>query len=148
VAVMAGWGGGFGLNMGKWSALAGNRYPTEGRLLVYRLGGTASLPAEPPPGPPVTPIATPIDPTQAAYGFRVYHKHCFVCHGAGAIGGGVIPDLRRSAPAVYEAFNAIVLDGAFLNRGMPSYAGRLQAADVEAIRAYLLSRRATLIAGD
>jgi PQQ-dependent dehydrogenase (methanol/ethanol family) len=148
VAVMAGWGGGFGLNMGAWAALAGNRYGTEGRLLVYRLGGRAPLPPEPPPEPPVTPIPGRPDPARVAEGHRSYHLHCFVCHGAGAIGGGVVADLRKSTPGVYDALRAIVLEGAFLGRGMPSFAGRLTERDVDAIRAYLLSRRAALLGGE
>jgi hypothetical protein len=62
------------------------------------------------------------------------------------VGGGTIPDLRRSAPAVYDAFPAIVLEGGRLERGMPGFGSVLRAEDLADLREYLLERRAALVA--
>jgi quinohemoprotein ethanol dehydrogenase len=65
-----------------------------------------------------------------------------VCHGIGAVGGGVLPDLRTSDPAIYDSLAAIVLQGARSPMGMPRFDAFLKPDDVKAIRAYLLARRA------
>jgi mono/diheme cytochrome c family protein len=54
----------------------------------------------------------------------------------------VLPDLRYSTPETLESIESIVLGGTRAELGMPSFAGRLEAEGVRAIRAYLLSRRA------
>ena len=74
--------------------------------------------------------------------------NCISCHGPGAIAGGTIPDLRFSSEATYDALDAIVLSGTFEAVGMPSFAAWLGPEDVAAIRAYLLERRAALLAAD
>ena len=56
--------------------------------------------------------------------------------------GGVLPDLRMSDPAIYDALDAIVLQGARSPLGMPRFDAFLSQDDVAAIRAYLLARRA------
>ena len=38
-----------------------------------------------------------LDATMVEKGIAVYDRYCVNCHGAGAVGGGVIPDLRYSA---------------------------------------------------
>jgi quinohemoprotein ethanol dehydrogenase len=55
----------------------------------------------------------------------------------------VLPDLRSSEPATYDALDAIVLQGVRSPMGMPRFDAFLQSDDVEAIRAYLLALRAT-----
>jgi quinohemoprotein ethanol dehydrogenase len=79
-----------------------------------------------------------------AAGSAVYNQSCSVCHGAQAVSGGVLPDLRYAAPETLAAIEDIVLRGARSQQGMPSFAQVLSAADVAAIRAYILSRRAEL----
>ena len=61
-----------------------------------------------------------------------------VCHGAGAVAPGVLPDLRHSTREIHENFAVIVLQGAREGQAMPSFAGRLTAADVFAVQAYVL----------
>jgi mono/diheme cytochrome c family protein len=68
------------------------------------------------------------------------------CHGFGVVSSGVVPDLRRSDPAVYPLMEEIVLRGARLPAGMPRFDTWLGPEEVEAIRAYVLSRRAALAA--
>ena len=71
-----------------------------------------------------------------------------MCHGVGAESGGVMPDLRKSEPEVLALPNlqAVVREGAYLSRGMPNLSQWVSATDVTAIHAYLLSRRADLLA--
>jgi mono/diheme cytochrome c family protein len=146
VAVLAGLGGGLALATADPppdTLASGNA----GHVLAWKLGGTASLP-EPAPwqAPVVAPIATPVDTARVARGERTFFRHCATCHGPGAIGGGTLPDLRRSAPAVYADLSKILLGGSRLARGMPSFAEYFGADDVADLRAYLLSRRAELVA--
>ncbi len=149
VAVVAGIGGGMGLASGDPPAAvleSGNA----GRVLAWKLGGTATLPAPDPArslvAQPVVPIDAPLEPERIEAGRRVYTRFCGHCHGPHAISGGVVPDLRRSAPAVYEILPTLVLEGSLLDRGMPSFAGLLDAEQLAEVRQYLLSRRAALVA--
>jgi quinohemoprotein ethanol dehydrogenase len=144
VAVMAGWGGAFALVGGDAAAAAGVRN-NAGRLLVFRLGGTAELPGFEASAVAVAPIAESPDAKLVKRGSDVFHRWCAVCHGFGAIGGGVLADLRRSDPKVYAILPDVVLRGAYRGKGMPSFEKWLGADDVAAIRAYLVSRRNALV---
>jgi quinohemoprotein ethanol dehydrogenase len=148
VAVMAGWGGTFAL-MGGDAAAAAGVTNNAGRLLVFALGGKAELPRTERVERALTPIDERLDEALVKKGFSAYHGACVGCHGVGAEGGGVIPDLRKSQPEVLALANlqAVVREGAYLSRGMPNLSQWVSADDVTAIRAYLLSRRADLLAG-
>ena len=139
VAVGAGYGTAFYLVAG--FALDQKGTPDNGRILVYKLGGKASLPK-----PPLTQIAMPKPPAAIgtpavlAQGHSIYNKTCLVCHGYNAIGGGVVPDLRYS-PVIAAAgnFKDVVLGGARKANGMVSFASVLKEPDAEAVRAYVIS---------
>jgi quinohemoprotein ethanol dehydrogenase len=131
IALMVGYGGG---------AFNSNDQPRHpGRLLVFKLGGTAKLPAFP------TPVVRPrLDLTaaetargDATRGTQLYGHFCGYCHS----GGVFLPDLTRS-PLILSAagFKAVVLDGALKEQGMSPFRRFLNEADVEAIRAGLLER--------
>ena len=62
-----------------------------------------------------------------------------VCHGDTAMGNNELPDLRWSPMLEAKAWSSIVLDGAERETGMNSFQRFLQPADVEAIRAYVVS---------
>jgi quinohemoprotein ethanol dehydrogenase len=147
VAVMAGWGGAFALAAGDAAAGAGVRDNT-GRLLVWKLGGEAKLPAQIRQERELAAIPADLDPALVKQGLGLYTQWCSVCHGAGAESGGVLPDLRKSKPEVLALPNlkAVVLKGAYASRGMPNLSKWVGERDVEAIHAYILSRRAALIA--
>ena len=140
VAIAAGWGGGFALNGGEAAAAAGVR--GGGRLLVFKLGGAAKRPADPPPAParhyPIRPTFD--DAPEIERGAALFSEYCAACHGVGAVGGGVTPDLRFSPPAIRENFAQIVNGGAFVAKGMPAFAGQLAPRDLEAIALYLADR--------
>ncbi len=140
VSVMAGWGGVFALYGG--DAAASNQVRAiDGRLLTFKLGGDAMLPAPEPTPPRARAFSAP--PTASAQtlgaGEALFARNCMACHGAGAVGGGVIPDLRHISPEVKTNFGAIVRDGALRARGMPAFA-RLDTQEVDAILVYLQKR--------
>jgi quinohemoprotein ethanol dehydrogenase len=147
VSVMAGWGGAFALAAGDAAAAAGV-HDNRGRLLTFKLGGTAKLPAQEFVERQIAAIPADLDPARVKRGLPLYARWCSVCHGPGVESGGVLPDLRKSAEDVLAPrnFAAIVLDGAYLSKGMASFADFLSPNDVAAIREYVLSRRAALVA--
>jgi quinohemoprotein ethanol dehydrogenase len=116
--------------------------PNYSRLLVYKLGGTASLPAEVPfPDPVLNPPAAFGEPATIAHGEEVYGRFCSTCHGSDGRAGGMFPDLRYSgALASAAAFNAIVMEGALAKNGMVSFAKAISADDAEAVRAYVVGK--------
>ena len=135
----------FALSAGDAAAEAGIE-DNSGRLLVYKLGGTETLPVHKTAEHVLASIPADFDADAVQAGSDTFHRWCLVCHGPGAVGGGVVPDLRMAAPEIYDSLEAIVLWGAFEANGMPRFDQWLNAEDVDAIRTYLLARRATLIA--
>jgi quinohemoprotein ethanol dehydrogenase len=151
VAVMAGWGGAFGLVGGDASAAAHERAgnnPNNGRLLVYKLGGTASIPASEAVDKEVAAIAGDLDAAAVKKGNFAYHTWCAFCHGVGAISGGVIPDLRTSTLFFSEALEPIVLEGSLLGKGMPNLGKWVTKDDVAMIRVYITAKRNELAAAN
>ena len=134
VAVVEGYGGAFGLGEG-----ADKPKPRpNGRVLVFRLGGKATLPETSHAIAPVHAIAERFSDDQVNDGRLLYTQNCFVCHGAGAQSAGVLPDLRRSgALADRAAWSAIVHDGVLESQGMVSFKAYLTPAQIEDIRAYV-----------
>jgi quinohemoprotein ethanol dehydrogenase len=140
IAVMAGWGGAFPLLEGKESARSGNLRNLS-RVLVFKVGGTAQLP----PAPPVqklvlNPPAATADAATVASGRALFAQYCTVCHGEGAVGGGVVPDLRASSFLGNDFWYEIVLNGAMKDAGMAPFNAVLDKNDATAIRAYIIQR--------
>jgi mono/diheme cytochrome c family protein len=135
---MAGWGGAFALTGGSVGLPA-----TPGRLLTFALNGKLQLPviAAKQPAPPAA-IELKASAETLAKGGDLFARNCAVCHGLAALGGGgVLPDLRYSSPTTFNSFQKIVLDGALVNEGMPAFKHSMNTDDVQAIRAYVISRR-------
>ncbi len=139
VTVMAGRGGGSGL-VGGPMGRPWRDVKNVNRVLTFKLGGEASL-------PPPEKVERVLDPPPAvadaetvAAGKRLYDKYCYVCHGLGLEGGGVLPDLRYSDRAVYEDWVDIVIEGALENTGMRSFADAFDPQDALAIQAYVVER--------
>lgn len=140
VAAMAGIGG---VAMG--GGLMGGKTPRSkfGRLVVFKIGGTATLPsldgsnAE----RALPDLANADAKGDAAKGKVHYDAVCAACHGAGLVSTTTVPDLRYSkAIADAAAFKAIVLDGALAAKGMVGFAAMYKPEDAEAIRAYIVSQ--------
>jgi len=141
LAVLAGWGGIWALAPGVLSEVAGP-VRNVSRLLVFKLHGTTQLPPEQPvPLRPLEPPAANGTAAQVAEGAQQYGRFCGACHGDAAYGGGLLPDLRRSALlADSAAWSSVVHDGALRTRGMVSFAAVLNSEQVEAIRHYIIKR--------
>ena len=138
VAVMAGYGTAFGINSGIVAKWAGVR--ALNRIVAYTLDGAAELPPLAPlPDPPLPPAHT-ADAETVALGKLLYHQYCTRCHGDAAISAGVIADLRYLDAATHALWDAIVLGGAHLDKGMPGFAGHLEKAETDAIHAYVIKR--------
>lgn len=142
VAVAAGWGGAYGLLVG--GLLPTGSAPNVGRVLAYKLGGTATLPEL----PSFTPVHVPAPQTDAgpeviAAGMQAYGSHCAVCHGDHAISYGTLPNLRQS-PLLGDAelWKEVVIDGAKAPAGMRGWKGVFDDQTAEAIRAYVIDARA------
>ena len=135
IAVNAGWGGG----AAQIERGAGKELPrAPARLLVFRLGANAALPALKPeeelPEPP------PLRATEAQVqkGAVLYARTCALCHGQQALGG--VKDLRRMTKETHAQFKDIVLGGLRKDKGMASFADILTPEDADAIHAYLIAR--------
>ena len=117
VAVAAGWGGAFGLSGGPAALLAG--VWGGGRVLTYKLGGTAVVPPGKPPLGPVPAPAFRVEATdkELRKGSVLYHTQCSACHGPGVIGGGsAVPDLRYLDATRSALFAETVLKGSTSRR--------------------------------
>lgn len=139
VSFMAGWGGTFPLLLGPLSVEAKVR--PEARVLTYKLGGKATLPA--PQRAPQTvpqPPAVTASADDVAAGRTLYNGFCGSCHGLNAISGGVLPDLRYLDARKHGQFKDIVLMGARAAKGMPPFAGTIAEADADRIHQYLIKR--------
>jgi len=133
VTIVAGWGGAFALAGGDAAAAA--EVETDGRVLTFALA---------PPFPEAAEIEQML--TQSGElndAQRLFHSYCARCHGGGAIGGGVLADLRKSSPEVQGEFKDIVLKGIFSGKGMPSFSQWLTEAQVDQIQAYIRHRAET-----
>lgn len=139
VTVVAGWGGAFGVASGI-PAEEGNVI-RKGRILTFKLGGDAELPAPPEPDfdypepPPMTASASRVQQGQS-----LFHQYCSVCHGGGAVSSGVLPDLRYMSADTHAIFEGIVRGGAYRDRGMVSFSHVLDAEQSEAVHSYLIKR--------
>ena len=81
------------------------------------------------------------DEKMISMGNDAYHLYCGMCHGVGAVSGGVTPDLRHSKMiGDLDAFNAVVREGVLSSRGMAAFGTVLTDSQTEAIRAYIIDR--------
>ncbi|MBK6453508.1 MAG: c-type cytochrome [Proteobacteria bacterium] len=142
ISLLVEWGGG----QGQYHKKVDQLYP--GTVYTFKLGGTATLPSrEAAPQRSLITGSTTAAPEDIGRGMNVYLRNCVTCHGEPGSGGGVIPDLLRSAPEVYEALDFIVLGGALAGLGMPGHSRQLSSSDVADLRDYLLFVAASLRSG-
>lgn len=141
VAFLTSKGGAFPLVSG-YAGSASAAVPNIPRLIVLKLGGKGALPALPKAEPyawnPPAQIGTPAD---LAAGMSNFQRYCLVCHGPGAVGNGVTPDLRKSGViADADTWKAVVIEGILKDKGMVSFASVLKPEEAEQVRAYVISR--------
>jgi PQQ-dependent dehydrogenase (methanol/ethanol family) len=110
------------------------------RVLVYKIGGAASLPAQaeatPMPAPPVVAASA----ATIARGEKTFAPLCSQCHGWTANATGVVPDLRRSLVLRDKGAFLSVVHGGRAELGMPDFSKWIKPDEVEAIRAYLAAQ--------
>src|SRR5690606_19535089 len=135
VAVMAGIGGGMSQEHGL--VPMGYRDGVDRRLLVFKLGGQATLPPKPEPLPALD-VPPPSTDPRVQRGADHYVAHCGSCHGPAAINSGGAPDLRRSP--LLDNLDAVLFDGVLTGAGMPSFSKYLRPEEAEDLKAYLFDR--------
>lgn len=142
ITLVAGWGGAFPLLVGGLSWGEKGPVPNRSRVLTFALGASAKLP-EPTPESQ-KPLQTPpqaADQATIALGQKAYDRTCVVCHGSGAISGGIAPDLRYSVAISNKTYwDGVVSDGILSSQGMVSFKENFTPDEIEAIRAYVISR--------
>jgi len=140
VAVAAGWGSIFALLGGQGAAALGQKNVS--RILAFNLTGAASLPVVEAAAPASFPEPPDMDatPAQLAKGKDIYHERCGVCHGTGAVSGGVLPDLRRLTKEKHQIWDAIVREGALRDIGMPAFGQILSQEESDAVHAFVIER--------
>ncbi len=138
VSVLVGWGGMFALYAGMPSKYSGG--PVNGKIVTFALGSDLSIADAPPVLEMPYPPESNANQVSIDNGEVKYHSYCFVCHGAGAVGGGVISDLRYMTAETHDKFSAIVLGGMYANKGMVGFSDILSEEDAEEIHAYLIQR--------
>jgi quinohemoprotein ethanol dehydrogenase len=122
----------------------GNYYaPSYGRMLVFKVGGTTQLPAKVSYTPPeLNPPPSTATADVITHGGELYAEHCSMCHGNNGVQQrSSFPNLTLS-PLLYaqEGFDQVVTNGARVQRGMPSFTGKLAAVDTVAVREYIIAR--------
>lgn len=141
IAVLSGFGGSNALHV---PYFMNAKVGTNGRVLVFKLNGKATLPDN---TKPVLDAQIPSDTfteEQVAKGAALF-GNCVLCHGFGMNTNNMVPDLRRSPiPSNRKAFEDIVLHGAREDKGMPNWGATLTQEDSEALRAYIASRARVL----
>jgi quinohemoprotein ethanol dehydrogenase len=137
ITVMAGWGGVFSLLGGDAAKATGVRYV--GRMLTFKLGGKQTLKplAELPAIPVPPPLPAHVTEATLKEGSRLYHMNCLPCHGPGAVGAGQIRDIRHTDASMFDSYPQILLEGAFVSRGMPKFDDILSKEEVEKIRYFV-----------
>lgn len=139
IALMVGYGGAAPLAA---NVFLPDRQRLPGRLIVFKLGGTAKVPEQPLAEKMQIDLTGVTSKGSVTEGFALYHANCAVCHGA-SVSGTYLPDLKTS-PMLLSAENwkSVIIDGARQPMGMISFKDYLTNDQSESIRAYVLSESA------
>ena len=130
VTVVAGWGGAFALAGGDAAGQAG--VVSRGIVNTYALSDQAITPA-------LVQELLASRPQPRGGREDLFHEWCGRCHGARAVGSGVIADLRHSVVRLGDDFDGLVSNG-ISGLGMPGFEGILRADQIAALRAYVEAR--------
>ena len=134
ISLAVGWGGVFG------EMIRAAPNVTPGKLLTFKVGGAAQLPE--------VVAATRlklIEPKTVAYteqdvqaGVGHYIANCMFCHGLPAVhNGGNIPNLAYSTEETVKNATKWVLEGASVDKGMPSFKDKLNEEQVTDIMGFV-----------
>lgn len=139
LALVAGAGGSLPLSGGT-EILKTAPMVNRSRLLVFKLGGEAALPPAAERLLVIDPPELTGTPEQVAAGFQQYSTYCVVCHGDGAVSGGVTPDLRALTAEKHAMWDAIVLGGMHWQNGMVGFGGELSKEQADNIHHFVIER--------
>jgi quinohemoprotein ethanol dehydrogenase len=132
VTVAAGWGGVYGITQ-KATDLVG-----PGHVYTFKLGGEATMPEFVKADPGVLVEGVAYNPEHYGEGAAAYIASCVFCHGVpGVDGGGNVPNLGYSDAATIANLEQILLSGAYVESGMPSFEGKLTGDEIERITAFI-----------
>jgi quinohemoprotein ethanol dehydrogenase len=134
VAIAVGWGGVFGI------AVRVSDRVSPGRVYAFRVGAGATMPAPVMAAqrPMVSGVAYRAEDAQA--GTNLYVANCAACHGVpGVHNGGNVPNLGYSTRETMQNMPQLVLANPWLAGGMPNFQGKLDEAQLNQIRAFVLS---------
>jgi quinohemoprotein ethanol dehydrogenase len=142
VAIMAGWGGVFDVAPPGFLARKSGSVRNISRLLVFKVGGKAVLPAAPVDAKlPLDPPPFVGKPEQVAAGTIIYANSCAFCHGDSGMAGGLNPDLRHSAALSNpKLWQDIVHDGILKGNGMVGWSKNFSPEQIETVRQYIIKR--------
>ena len=147
VAVMAGYGG-TNLTVGPTDQGAAiHKYQNYGRILAFKLnGGSTPLPPKVMKAIVPKPPKMVLDELLVSKGEDLFFVYCGFCHQAGEPVGfySQYPNLAMMEGSVHNIFENIVLEGAYAQNGMASFADILKESDVEAIHHYISSLQVEL----
>ncbi|PSM16788.1 PQQ-dependent dehydrogenase, methanol/ethanol family [Nitratireductor sp. StC3] len=132
VTIAVGWGGVYG-QMQRATEKTG-----PGRVYTFMLEGKAAMPPMIEREPATLVSGVPYDPEDIGPGAALYVSSCLFCHGVpGVNNGGNIPNLGFSSADTLNNAAELLLTGAFVEGGMPSFEGKLTEADVNKIVAFI-----------
>ncbi len=137
IAVSVGLGGGSGMISGSELLNSGPKQNIS-RVVAFKIGGNVTLPPKPELNRTLNPPPLTASPQVVAKGAGLFGGNCASCHGMNAI-AGILPDLRYTPLLDSDAFYDVVMDGVLKENGMLPFPN-LSKDDVDAIRAYLISR--------
>lgn len=130
------------------TASGGYFAPSYARMLVFKVGGTAQLPASVSYTPrELSPPPATASAEVVARGAAVYNEHCSVCHGSDAVQQrSSFPNLTLT-PFLHsqQGFDQVVLEGTRVERGMANFSDRITAEDSVAVREYIVARANALL---
>ena len=132
ISVAAGWGGAFGVNN-----RATDRKGT-GTVYTFALGGKAKAPDFVAYKLGALVQGVKYDPAHVKEGTLIYVNYCAVCHGIpGVDRGGNVRNLGYSSADTISNLDKIAYKGPFMASGMPDFTGKLSAADLDKIKAFI-----------
>ncbi|WP_016953957.1 PQQ-dependent dehydrogenase, methanol/ethanol family [Catenovulum agarivorans] len=147
ITVAAGWGGGYGmknihtdkLRSGQLLTFALKTVENQQENIVHKNNLVEFDRFSPASSPIQVNQQWQTDADKFQRGETLFYANCAVCHAVNEGRGGVAPNLRTSHMIKQQVLPMVLLNGALLSRGMPSFSGRLDQTEVTALSHFLES---------
>lgn len=131
ITIAVGWGGVYGLMQ------KATDKKTPGKVLTFKLGGKEKMPDSVFETRTTLVKGVKYKPEDVGEGLELYISNCVFCHGTpGVNNGGAVPNLGYSSKAVLNNAKNWVIDGAGVDKGMPTFK-HLSETDVKKIVAFV-----------